>query len=64
LKKGVIVAADSTDAKDKGSDYAFADADGAIDLEFSTGHLAAGQYTMVARGDISGITAVGECRLH
>ena len=38
--------------------------DGAIDLEFSTGHLAAGQYTMVARGDISGITAVGECRLH
>jgi hypothetical protein len=64
VKKGVIVAADSTDAKDKGSDYAFADADGAIDLEFSTGHLAAGQYTMVARGDISGITAVGECRLH
>ena len=64
VKKGVIVAADSTDAKDKGSDYAFADADGAIDLEFSTGHLAAGQYTMVARGDISGITAVGECRLN
>ncbi|HET9221754.1 MAG TPA: hypothetical protein VFO07_04585 [Roseiflexaceae bacterium] len=64
VKNGVIVAADSTDAKDKGSDYALADADGAIDLEFSTGHLAAGQYTMVARGDISGITAVGECRLH
>jgi hypothetical protein len=64
VKKGVIIAAASTDANDKGSDYALADGEGAIDLEFSTGHLAAGQYTMVARGDISGITAVGGCRLH
>jgi hypothetical protein len=64
VKNGVIVAADSTDAKNHGADYALADAQGAIDIEFSTGHLAAGQYTMVARGDISGITAVGGCLLH
>jgi hypothetical protein len=64
VKKGVIIAADSTDAEAKGSDYAFANADGVIDLEFSTGHLATGKYVMVARGDISGITAVGECQLH
>ena len=63
VKNGVIIAADSTNAKDQGSDYAVADADGAIDLEFSTGHLANGEYMMVARGDISGLTAVGHCQL-
>jgi hypothetical protein len=64
VKNGVIIAADSTDAKDQGSNYAIADAEGLIDLEFSTGHLATGEYMMVARGDISGLTAVGHCQLH
>lgn len=63
VKKGVIIDAASTDAKDKGADYAVANADGAINLRFSTHHLAAGEYTMIARGDISGFTAVGHCAL-
>jgi hypothetical protein len=63
VKKGVIVAAASTDAKDKGADHVMADAEGALDLKFSTGGLAAGQYMMVAHGDISRITAVGECQV-
>lgn len=63
VKNGVIIDAATTDAKDQGANYALADAEGAIDLEFSTGHLAAGEYMMVGRGDISGITAVGHCEL-
>ena len=64
VKNGVIIAADSTDARRQGADYAFATGDGAIDLRFSTRHLTAGEYIMVARGDISGITAVGRCTIH
>jgi hypothetical protein len=63
IKNGVIIDAASTDAKDQGSDYALADAEGAINLRLSTRHLAAGEYMMVARGDISGFTAVGHCLL-
>jgi hypothetical protein len=63
VKNGVIIDAASTDAKDKGSDYALADAEGAINLRFSTRHLVGGEYMMVARGDISGFTAVGHCML-
>jgi hypothetical protein len=64
VRNGVIIDAASTDAKDQGSNYALADAEGAINLRFSTRHLAAGEYMMVARGDISGFTAVGHCTLH
>ena len=64
VRNGVIIDAASTDAKNQGSNYALADAEGAINLRFSTRHLAAGEYMMVARGDISGFTAVGHCARH
>jgi hypothetical protein len=60
---GVIVTATSTDRDNPGESYASADANGAIDLRFDTHGLAAGSYTMVARGEISGFTAIGPCDL-
>lgn len=63
VKKGQIVDAATTGEGEQGADYALADADGALDLQFETSDLAAGQYTMVARGEISGFTAVGMCEL-
>jgi len=64
VKRDMIIDASSTNATDKGSDYILADADGSFDLRFSTGDLSPGEYMMVARGDISGLTAVGMCQLH
>lgn len=60
---GVIVTAPSTGEDNPGENYASADANGAIDLRFDTHGLAAGSYTMVARGEISGFTAIGPCDL-
>jgi hypothetical protein len=64
VKRDVIVDAASTNAADQGSDYVLADPDGALDLRFSTGDLSPGEYMMVARGNISGFTAVGMCQVH
>jgi hypothetical protein len=64
VKRDLIIDAASTNADDQGSNYVLADADGAFDLRFSTGDLSPGEYMMVARGDISGLTAVGMCQLH
>jgi hypothetical protein len=60
---GVIVTATTTDRDNPGENYASADANGAIDLRFDTHGLAAGSYTMVARGEISGFTVIGPCDL-
>jgi hypothetical protein len=64
VKRDVIVDAASTNADEQGSDYVLADPDGALDLRFSTGDLTPGEYMMVARGNISGFTAVGMCQIH
>lgn len=63
VRKGVIVDAASTGKGEEGADYAVADANGALDLEFETDKLVAGSYTMVAQGQLSGFTAVGMCDL-
>jgi hypothetical protein len=60
---GVVVDAASTGEEDVGAEAASADADGMVDVEFATEDLPAGTYIMVARGDISGFTAVGDCLL-
>jgi hypothetical protein len=64
VKSDAIVDAASTNAVDQGADYVLADPNGAFDLRFSTGDLSPGEYMMVARGDISGLTAVGMCQIH
>lgn len=63
IRNGTAVSGDYNNDKDKDdSEYAQAyvvAAGGAAQLNFSTAGLAAGTYSMVARGNWSGITAVG-----
>jgi hypothetical protein len=61
VHQGVIVSAPSTGQDNPGESYASADANGALDLRFDTHGLASGEYTMVARGEVSGFTTVGHC---
>ena len=44
---------------DDGVDHMFADSQGAVSVRLSTAGLAPGAYTLVARGNISGLIAVG-----
>lgn len=72
IRDGYVYSADALTAKkdahirnnkpgkyDEGTDHLFADAAGAVSVRLSTAGLAPGAYTLVARGNTSGLIAVG-----
>jgi len=72
IRDGYLLDADAVAAKrdahtrnnkpgkyDDGTDHVFADAAGAVGVRLSTAGLAPGAYTLVARGNTSGLIAVG-----
>jgi hypothetical protein len=59
IKNGYVIDAASTDEKDNGADYVRADENGSVSVRLSTKGLAPGGYTLVARGNSGGLTAVG-----
>lgn len=64
IKDSVIVDARFTDEKEEGAAFVSANADGAVRVPLRTKDLVPGVYTMVARGDDSGITVTGVFTIH